>query len=158
MVGDEVITLGWIANHEPFIVIPTDEDRYWNYRHRFDSDGRGDKAWFDNGRDISFGGGWGDAPGIAEEFPSYHAVPRLLLRSNGGPVTFGVPLGAWFRNDLRAYLKDHLARGARIDEYLSRPVVDRLLDEHERGLADHGHRLWTLLTLEIWLRSLVGAR
>jgi hypothetical protein len=24
--------------------------------------------------------------------------------------------------------------------------------------ADHGHRLWLLLTLELWLRSLVHAR
>jgi hypothetical protein len=34
--------------------------------------------------------------------------------------------------------------------------VRRFVDEHERGARDHGQRLWTLLTLEIWLRQLAG--
>ena len=28
-----------------------------------------------------------------------------------------------------------------------------LLREHAQGAADHGHKLWTLLTLELWLRK-----
>ncbi len=71
-----------------------------------------------------------------------------------GKMGFGVPLGTWFRGDLRTYLLDHVGRGAKLDAYLSRPTVDRLLAEHAEGKADHGHRLWSLLTLEIWLRSL----
>jgi len=31
--------------------------------------------------------------------------------------------------------------------------VRTLVAEHERGWADHGQRLWTLLTLELWLRK-----
>jgi hypothetical protein len=30
--------------------------------------------------------------------------------------------------------------------------VDRLLAEHRSGEASHGHALWTLLTLELFLR------
>ena len=30
----------------------------------------------------------------------------------------------------------------------------RLWDEHQAGTVEHGFRLWTLLTLERWLRSL----
>jgi asparagine synthase (glutamine-hydrolysing) len=81
-------------------------------------------------------------------------VPRAILdRKKQG---FGVPLGTWFRGSLRDYLHDHLGPGARVDDYLSREVVSRLLDEHARGAADHGHRLWALLTLEVWLRSLAS--
>ena len=82
--------------------------------------------------------------------------PRIRHR---GKMGFGVPLGTWFRSDLRAYLHDHLADGARLYDFLDRGAVARLLDEHERSARDHGQRLWALLTLEIWLRTLArGAR
>jgi hypothetical protein len=31
-------------------------------------------------------------------------------------------------------------------------VVDRLIARHLDGSRDHGHLLWTLLTLEVFLR------
>ena len=34
-----------------------------------------------------------------------------------------------------------------------RRAVERLLDEHVAGRADHGHRLWCLLMLELWQRD-----
>jgi asparagine synthase (glutamine-hydrolysing) len=79
-------------------------------------------------------------------------LPQAIQKR--GKMGFGVPLGTWFRGSLRDYLHDHLGPGARLDEYLDRGAVSRLLDEHARGAADHGQRLWALLTLEIWLRSL----
>jgi asparagine synthase (glutamine-hydrolysing) len=77
--------------------------------------------------------------------------PQISTR---GKMGFGVPLGTWFRGGLRDYLHDHLGPRSKIDQYLERAAVDRLLDEHARGVADHGQRLWALLTLEIWLRAL----
>jgi asparagine synthase (glutamine-hydrolysing) len=71
-----------------------------------------------------------------------------------GKWGFGVPLGKWFRGDLRSYLQDHLAPQASLWSYLDRGYCERLLAEHFGGRADHGHRLWLLLTLEVWLRSL----
>jgi len=32
-------------------------------------------------------------------------------------------------------------------------AVRRLLDEHRDGRADHGHRLYALLGLEVWARQ-----
>ncbi len=83
-----------------------------------------------------------------------HAFFDLLPEPirNRGKMGFGVPLGTWFRNDLRAYLHDHLGTSARLFEYLDPRAVQSLLDEHQRGAADHGLRIWMLLTLEIWLR------
>jgi len=71
-----------------------------------------------------------------------------------GKTGFGVPLGRWFREDLRELARDVLAadRG-----WFRRDTVTRLLDEHERGRADHGHRLWCLLMLELWVREHVEA-
>ena len=71
----------------------------------------------------------------------------IARRSKTG---FGVPLGRWFREDLRELARDVLAT----DRGWFRPdTVTRLLDEHESGRADHGHRLWCLLMLELWVRE-----
>jgi asparagine synthase (glutamine-hydrolysing) len=71
-----------------------------------------------------------------------------------GKTGFGVPLGRWFRSDLRDVAHDLLSR----DRGWFRPeTVRRLLDEHESGRADHGHRLWCLLMLELWVREHVEA-
>ncbi len=68
---------------------------------------------------------------------------------------FGVPLDAWFRGELRDYVRDTLlAPSARSAAYLSRPFVQKLVDSHLAGRANHGHRLWTLLTFERWLALL----
>jgi asparagine synthase (glutamine-hydrolysing) len=71
-----------------------------------------------------------------------------------GKSGFGVPLGRWFRSDLREAARELLAtdRG-----WFRADAVGRLLDEHESGSADHGHRLWCLLMLELWLREHVEA-
>jgi hypothetical protein len=37
---------------------------------------------------------------------------------------------------------------------LDQTVLRRLLAEQRRGEREHGFRLWTVLTLERWLRSL----
>jgi asparagine synthase (glutamine-hydrolysing) len=71
-----------------------------------------------------------------------------------GKTGFGVPLGRWFRSDLRELAYDLLPS----DRGWFRPeAVRRLLDEHGSGRADHGHRLWCLLMLELWVREHVEA-
>ena len=67
-----------------------------------------------------------------------------------GKAGFGVPLAAWFRGELRELAADVLLddRG-----WFRRDAVKRLLGEHAAGEADHGHRLWTLVMLELWARS-----
>ena len=71
-----------------------------------------------------------------------------------GKTGFGVPLGRWFRQDLRELSREVLLsdRG-----WFRTAEVTRLLDEHERSHTDHGHRLWCLLMLELWLREHVDA-
>jgi asparagine synthase (glutamine-hydrolysing) len=71
-----------------------------------------------------------------------------------GKTGFGVPLGRWFREDLRETAHDLLStdRG-----WFRQSEVRQLLGEHESGHADHGHRLWCLLMLELWVREHVEA-
>ena len=74
---------------------------------------------------------------------------EILKRPKRG---FGVPLDRWFREDLRAYVDGTLgAPDARVKQHLVPEAVDRMLAEHP-GARNHGHALWTLLTLEVFLR------
>jgi asparagine synthase (glutamine-hydrolysing) len=66
---------------------------------------------------------------------------------------FGVPLDRWFREDLHGYVAATLgAADARVKNHLLPEAVDHLLAEHDRRERNHGHALWTLLTLEVFLR------
>jgi asparagine synthase (glutamine-hydrolysing) len=83
-----------------------------------------------------------------------HAVSDLLpadilKRPKRG---FGVPLDRWFREDLDTYAQSMLGSGAHVRGHLNGAALDQLLAEHRCGAAAHGHALWTLLTLELFLR------
>jgi asparagine synthase (glutamine-hydrolysing) len=72
-----------------------------------------------------------------------------------GKMGFAVPLGAWFRGELREYLADNLLdSSARYVTYLNAAKVQRLVERHLAGHADLGPKLWTILCFERWLRLL----
>jgi asparagine synthase (glutamine-hydrolysing) len=78
--------------------------------------------------------------------------PSILSR---GKMGFGLPLGTWFRQELRSYIEERIvAPDARINELVRPEVVRTVFDEHLAGRADHEHQLWLLLTMELWLRNL----
>jgi len=78
-------------------------------------------------------------------------LPRSILeRPKHG---FGVPLGAWFRGELRPMVEDTLLASPRLAGRLRLDAVRELWRAHVSGQADRGHQLWTLLTLELWLRK-----
>ncbi len=79
--------------------------------------------------------------------------PEVASRGKTG---FGVPISAWFRDELRDLAADLLLDARAGQRGQIRPAaVKRLLDEHVSGRADHGHRLWCLVMLELWQRTWV---
>ncbi|HXD73612.1 MAG TPA: asparagine synthase (glutamine-hydrolyzing) [Vicinamibacterales bacterium] len=67
---------------------------------------------------------------------------------------FGVPLDAWFRNELRDYVRDQLLGSSSASHaYLKRAAVERLIDAHQHGGVNAGHRLWALVCFERWLQQ-----
>jgi asparagine synthase (glutamine-hydrolysing) len=83
-------------------------------------------------------------------------LPPLV--AGRGKSGFGVPLAAWFRGELRPLAHDLLLDGrARSRGWFEQGALERLLDDHEAGRADNGHRLWTLVMLELWHRAHVDA-
>ncbi len=74
--------------------------------------------------------------------------PAILDRPKKG---FGVPLGIWFRGNLRDLFGDVLGSArARQRDYFNAPFVDRLVAEHVSGRRDHTMRLWQLVVFELW--------
>jgi asparagine synthase (glutamine-hydrolysing) len=68
---------------------------------------------------------------------------------------FGVPLGRWFRGELRDYVADLLLdSSARYTPFLSAPYVHELVNRHQVGLINSSLQLWSIVSFELWLRSL----
>ena len=80
-------------------------------------------------------------------------IPRDIDRR---PKTgFGVPLDAWFRGELRDYVRDVLLSPSALSRtYLKPAEVAKLIENHQQGRANVGHRLWTLVCFERWLQQL----
>ena len=76
-------------------------------------------------------------------------LPRDILdRKKQG---FGVPLGTWFRGNLRELFADTLLSSASLKRGYFRPAyVRQLVDEQVSGKRDHTLRLWQLVVFEKW--------
>ena len=73
---------------------------------------------------------------------------EILKRPKQG---FQIPHARWFRGQFGEYARTlwHDS-GARAAGYLNPGAVDRLFDEHKRGLADHGRMLYAIAVFGYW--------
>ncbi len=79
--------------------------------------------------------------------------PAVLSKRKQG---FGVPLGVWFRGQLREAFADLLdSPRARQRAVFEPKEVSRLLREHREGRRNHELRLWQLAMFELWHRVYV---
>jgi asparagine synthase (glutamine-hydrolysing) len=71
---------------------------------------------------------------------------------------FGIPIGAWFRDDLRTWVEDLLLDPRTLERGYFRPAgVRALVEDHVSGRADHTYRVWNLAMLELWHRHWIDA-
>lgn len=76
---------------------------------------------------------------------------EIIARKKQG---FGVPLGSWFRHELKEYLLDVFAAPALVKQnILTQAGLNKIITEHHSGSLNHGRRLFTLVMLEKWLQS-----
>jgi asparagine synthase (glutamine-hydrolysing) len=77
------------------------------------------------------------------------ALPRRTRRRR--KWGFEAPLTSWLRGSLRELMRDSLAetRLAR-SAWIAPRAVRELIDRHERGVADHAWRIWSLMVLVDW--------
>jgi asparagine synthase (glutamine-hydrolysing) len=82
--------------------------------------------------------------------------PEVLNRRKQG---FGVPVGGWFKGDLREFFSDVLFSTRTSQRgYFEPQFIQRLMREHLSGRRDHTLRLWGLVVFELWHRLYLDAR
>jgi asparagine synthase (glutamine-hydrolysing) len=81
-------------------------------------------------------------------------LPDEIL--DGPKMGFAVPLGDWFRGELRDYSRDVLLDPRCLGRgYFARSFIDSMLDEHASGRRDRSAQIWATLMLELWHREFV---
>lgn len=67
---------------------------------------------------------------------------------------FSIPLGDWFRNDLKSFLMDSLTK-ERIEDvgFLNYPFVRKIISQHMTGQRNHDRLLWMILMFQEWHSS-----
>jgi asparagine synthase (glutamine-hydrolysing) len=71
---------------------------------------------------------------------------------------FSIPLKHWLRGPLKPLMTDLLSDGSiRRRGYFNPGEVSRLVYEHLDQSANHSHRLWALMVLELWHRQVLDS-
>ena len=69
---------------------------------------------------------------------------------------FGAPLRAWMHRDLGPMVDDLLSEeSVRSRGYFRYKTIRKMIDDNRNGRQDYGHRLWGLLTIELWHRIFI---
>jgi asparagine synthase (glutamine-hydrolysing) len=83
-------------------------------------------------------------------------LPREIVHRP--KASFGAPLRAWVRNDLRELIGDVLVAGELVQTgMLRRGALERLIADERAGREDHAKQIWQLLSMELWYRQVRAA-
>ncbi|HOL22339.1 MAG TPA: asparagine synthase (glutamine-hydrolyzing), partial [bacterium] len=78
---------------------------------------------------------------------------EILHREKMG---FGLPVGEWFRKDLKDYLCSYLlSENFAKRGFFNSEAVKDMVHQHIYGIKDHTSRLWNLLVFELWYRIFI---
>lgn len=81
------------------------------------------------------------------------AVEKLLPKTvvKRPKKGFGIPIAEWLKGKLNPLAHDLLSRDRLIrQDFFDYEYVEKLIDEHEKGIASHHKQLWTLLVFQLW--------
>ncbi len=78
---------------------------------------------------------------------------QILTRPKMG---FPVPIGAWFRGPYAQVLDEYVLSSRATERGIfNADTVRTLVNQHQRGVANHSERLWSLVNLEMWFRRFI---
>lgn len=81
-------------------------------------------------------------------------VPKdVIYRKKMG---FGVPVGHWFRGEMREFVREILLSETSLRRGIVKPeIVTMYVENHLAGRRDHSFQLWSLLMLELWFQRFI---
>lgn len=84
-------------------------------------------------------------------------LPHEVIHRPKAP--FGAPLRSWVKNGLEVLMRDLLSE-ERIKRrgYLNPAYVQKIIADDRTGQQDNAHRIWALLTLEMWFQIFVDQK
>ena len=92
---------------------------------------------------------FGQPKGLLRRVAGRYLPASIVRRPKMG---FAVPIGNWFRTNLRDMLRGYLLKVDHLETIGFRlGRIERLIEQHESGRFDHTHRLFALLSLSIWM-------
>jgi len=81
------------------------------------------------------------------------AVSKILPREilSRGKEGFSIPIKNWLKGDLKPMMMEVLSPDKiKREGYFDAEYVDKLKNEHLKGMENHSHRLWALIVFEMW--------
>lgn len=83
-------------------------------------------------------------------------LPEEIL--NRKKMGFGVPVGRWFRGELRNFLRETLLSRESLGRgYFKPEELRRIVEDHINAKRDYSSQLWALLMLELWHRKFMDS-
>ena len=83
-------------------------------------------------------------------------LPREIVHRP--KASFGAPLRAWVRNDLKELIGDVLVGGELVQlGVLRKEPLLRLIADEQAGREDYAKQIWQLLSMELWYRQVRAA-
>lgn len=81
-------------------------------------------------------------------------VPRdVVYRRKMG---FGVPIGKWFRGEMKDFVKEILLSESSLKRGIIKPeIIQKYVSEHTEAERDHSFQLWTFLMMELWFQKFI---
>jgi len=81
------------------------------------------------------------------------SIPREIL--SRPKVGFRVPVREWFRDELSEWVSDLLlSEESHVNNYLEPGKIKSIVDSHRKSVKNHEKIIWSLITLELFLRDL----
>ncbi|MEQ9423311.1 MAG: asparagine synthase (glutamine-hydrolyzing) [Cyclobacteriaceae bacterium] len=76
---------------------------------------------------------------------------QLMSKKKQG---FSVPIKNWLKNELKDFMMERLSKNS-LDQhgFFDSKYVNLLINEHLRGVANHSHKLWSLIVFQSWYQK-----
>jgi len=96
--------------------------------------------------------------GITQKYILKKVAQKLIPKENiyRTKQGFGVPLGQWFRDELKDFLYDNLLNDRTLNRgYFKPDFIKQMVRLHLSRKKDYSFQLWTLLMFELWHRRFI---